>query len=50
MDIKDNSILELLNNFIVVNRLNKTQILQLVTLVQISNDINELKDNLSWEY
>ena len=27
----------------------KTQILQMVNLVTISNDINDLKDNLKWE-
>ena len=28
---------------------NNTQILQMVNLVSISNDINDLKDNLKWE-
>jgi len=39
----------MLNEFIAINRLNKTQILQVVNLVSISNDFNDLKDNLKWE-
>ena len=49
MNINDKSVLEMLNKLIVINRLNKTQILQMVNLVSISNDINDLKDNLQWE-
>tara|TARA_B100001109_G_C18542477_1_gene325735 strand:+ start:103 stop:366 length:264 start_codon:yes stop_codon:yes gene_type:complete len=49
MNINDKSVLDLLNNLIVINRLNKVQILQMVNLVYISNDINDLKDNLKWE-
>ncbi len=49
MNINDKSVLEMLNKFITINRLNKTQILQMVNLVSISNDIHDLKDNLSWE-
>ena len=49
MNINDKSVLEMLNKLIAVNRLNKTQILQMVNLVSISNDINDLKDNLNWE-
>ena len=49
MNINDKSVLEMLNKLIAVNRLNKTQILQMVNLVSISNDINDLKDNLKWE-
>ena len=49
MNINDKSVLETLNKLIVINRLNKTQILQMVNLVSLSNDINELKDNLKWE-
>ena len=49
MNIKDKSVLEMLNKLIVINRLNKSQILQMVNLVSISNDINDLKDNLIWE-
>ena len=49
MNINDKTVLEMLNKLIAINRLNKTQILQMVDLVSISNDINDLKDNLKWE-
>ena len=49
MNISDNSVLEMLNKLIVIDRLNKTQILQMVNLVSLSKDINDLKDNLNWE-
>ena len=49
MNITDKSVLEMLNKLIVINRLNKSQMLQMVNLVSISNDINDLKDNLKWE-
>ena len=49
MNINDKSVLEMLNKLIVINRLNKSQILQIVNIVSISNDINDLKDNLKWE-
>ena len=47
MNINDRSVLEMLNKLIAINRLNKTQILQMANLVSISNDINDLKDNCS---
>ena len=49
MNINDSTVLEMLNKLIVINRLNKSQILQMVNLVSISNDINDLNDNLQWE-
>ena len=49
MNINDKSTLEMLNKLIVINRLSKSQILQMVNLVSISNDIKDLKDNLKWE-
>ena len=49
MNINEKSVLEMLNKLIASNRLNKTQILQMVNLVSISNDIHDLKDNLKWE-
>ena len=49
MNINDKSVLEMLNKLIAIDRLNKVQILQMVNLVSLSNDINELKDNLKWE-
>ena len=49
MNINDKYVLEMLNKLIVINRLNKSQILQMVNLVSISNDFNDLKENLKWE-
>ena len=49
MNINDKSVLEILNKLIVIDRLNKTQILQMVNLASLSNNINDLKDNLKWE-
>ena len=49
MNINDKSVLEMLNNLIAIDRLNENQILQMVNLVSLSNDINDLKDNLKWE-
>ena len=49
MNINDKYVLEMLNKLIVTNRLNKSEILQMVYLVSISNDIHDLKDNLKWE-
>ena len=49
MNINDKSVLKMINNLIAIDRLNKTQILQIVNLVSLSKDINDLKDNLKWE-
>ena len=49
MNINDKSVLDTLNKLIAVDRLTETQILQMVNLVSLSNDINDLKDNLKWE-
>ena len=49
MNINDKSVLETLNKIIATDRLNKTQILQMVNLVSLSNNIKDLKDNLKWE-
>ena len=49
MNINDKSVLEMVNKLIAINRLSKTQILQMVNLVSISKDINDLMDNLKWE-
>ena len=49
MNINDKSVLEMLNKLIAIDRLNKSQILQMVNLVSISKNINDLKDNLKWE-
>ena len=49
MNINDKSVLEMLNKLIAIDRLNKTQILQMVNLVSLSSAINDLKENLKWE-
>ena len=49
MNVNDNYVLDILNNLIVSKRLNKSEILQMVSLVSISYDLNDLKDNLKWE-
>ena len=49
MNINDKVVLEMINKLIAIDRLNKTEILQVVNLVSLSNDINDLKDNLKWE-
>ena len=50
MNINDKCVLDMLNQLIAIDRLNKSQILQMVNLVSISSDIYDLKDNLIWEY
>ncbi len=50
MNTNDKSVLEMLNKLIVINRLDRRQILQMVKLVSLSTDINDLQDNLKWEY
>ena len=49
MNINDKAVLKMLNELIAIDRLNKTQILQMANLVSLSNNINDLKDNLKWE-
>ena len=49
MNISNKTVLEMLNKLIAIDRLNKAQILQMVNLVSLSNDINDLKENLKWE-
>ena len=43
MNINDKSVLEMLNKLIVINRLNKSQILQMVNLVSISKKSLKIK-------
>ena len=50
MNINDKCVLDMLNQLIAIDRLNKSQILQMVNLVSISSNMNDLKDNLIWEY
>ena len=49
MNINDNYVLDMLNKLIISERLNKSEILQMVTLVSISDDLRDLKENLKWE-
>ena len=49
MNINDKYVLEILNKFIVIDRLNKSQVLNMVNLVSFSSNIDDLKDNLNWE-
>ena len=49
MNVNDTSVLEMINRLIATDRLNKNEILQLVNLASISNNINELEENMKWE-
>ena len=49
MNVNDASVLEMINKLIATDRLNKNQILQLVKLASISNNINDLEENMKWE-
>ena len=49
MELNDPTVLKMINNLIVSDRLNKRQILQIVNLASISSSIKELKENLKWE-
>ena len=49
MNVNDAPVLEIINRLIATDRLNKNQILQLVNLASISNNINELEENMKWE-
>ena len=49
MEINDASVLDMINTLIASHRLNRIQILQIVKLVSISKDINDLKENITWE-
>ncbi len=49
MNINDKYVLEKLNKLIAIERLNKVQIIQMINLASVSNDIDDLKDNLRWE-
>lgn len=49
MNVNEASVLEMINRLIVIDRLNKNQILQLVNLVSISNSISDLEENMKWE-
>ena len=49
MNINDNYVIDMLNKLIISERLNKSEILQMVKLVSVSDDIRDLKENLKWE-
>ena len=49
MNVNDNYVLDLLNRFIVSERLDKSEIIQMVSLASISYNLSDLKDNLKWE-
>ena len=49
MNINDDSVLEMINNLIAADRLNKSQILHIVNLASISKSFRELKENMEWE-
>ena len=49
MNVNDESVLEMINRLIATDRLNKNEILQLVNLASISNNFNELEENMKWE-
>ena len=49
MNVNDTEVLEMINNLIASDRLNKNQILHIVNIASISEDIKELKDNMKWE-
>ena len=49
MNINDIYVLDVLNKFIVSERLNKSEILHMISLVSISYDLSDLKDNIKWE-
>lgn len=49
MRINDKSVLDFLNKFIVKERLNKSQIIQLANIAIVSNDLRDLEENLKWE-
>ena len=50
MNLNDPKVLEMVNELIVSDRLNKNQIFQIVKLISISSNIKELKENFKWEY
>ena len=49
MNIKDERVIQMLNQLIASNRFNKIQILHMVRLASVSKNFDELKDNIKWE-
>ncbi len=48
MNINNN--IELLNNFLTYMRFTKKQRIEVVNIAKVSKDIEELKENLNWDY
>ena len=49
MDIKDGSVIDLINKIILTYRLSKSQILHLTDLVAVSENVADLVENYKWE-
>ena len=49
MNLNDPSVLEMINRLIASERLSRSQILQIVNIASLSNNMEELKDNMNWE-
>ena len=49
MNIKDERVIQMLNQLIASKRFNKIQILHILRLVSVSKNFDELKDNIIWE-
>ena len=50
MNLSDPKVLDMVNGLITSDRLNNSQILQIVNLVPISSNLKELRENMKWEY
>ena len=48
MNINDN--LERINLVIIANRLTNYERLNIINIAKVSNDINDLLDNIEWEF
>ena len=48
MDINKN--IELLNTFFILKRFSKTQRVEAACIAKVSKNLDELKENLNWDY
>ena len=48
MDINQN--LDLLNTYFIFNRFTKNQRVEAANIAKVSKNLEELKDNLNWDY
>ncbi len=48
MDINKN--IEILNNFFIIRRFTKNQRIEVANIARVSKNLEELKDNLKWDY